>query len=300
DSCSISQCVNTDMTPSGQCCDPIDGGLTSISDGDACTNDICNPTGSVDHIENYDIATQCCNPANGSIQTIDDNNSCTDDSCNPGDGTVEHIDNYDVATECCNPSNGGINVIDDGDACTVDVCSPATGDVARTVASPTADGIGPRVVSVSPDACADDVALLVTSPDYPCVSKYVDAAGNLVDNPVFQSPATWASINIRGEEIIPESSYTLQTESGTGVLSTGVNVQTWIWADVNNNTFVNFEDIQLVINVFQGDTSNASVEATDLDPCIPNGTVNLADAQRAVQAFQGIGYDMSGCPIPCE
>lgn len=300
DTCNVDQCVNTDMTPSDQCCNPDNGDLQSVSDGNACTNDVCNPSGSVDHIENYDIATQCCNPADGAVLSISDDNSCTDDSCDPGNGSVAHVDNYDAGTECCNPANGSVEGIDDGDDCTADVCAPASGEVTHTVATPQAAGVGPRVVTATPEACADLVALLVTSDDYPCLALYVDEFGNLGETPVYQSPAVWTTVSLRSDSLVPESSYTLQTESETGVLSDAVSVQTWVWGDVNNNSFVNFEDIQLVVNVFQGDTSNASVDATDLDPCTPNATVNLADAQRAVQAFQQVGYDESGCPIPCN
>jgi len=42
------------------------------------------------------------------------------------------------------------------------------------------------------------------------------------------------------------------------------------------------------------------LERADLEPCAPNGTVNFADLQRDVQAFQGSGYDATGCPVPCQ
>jgi hypothetical protein len=298
DSCAAAVCINTDDTPPGDCCNPANGDLQAISDGDGCTNDVCNPDGSVSHTDNYDTETQCCDPSNGDVEVIDDANACTDDVCNP-DGSVAHNDNYDVETQCCNPGNGDVVTIDDGDDCTTDVCSAANGQVTRSVATPTASEAGPRVISAAPAACDSAVALLVTSDDHPCLSLYVDENGNLGDTPVFQTPATWTTVNIRAEELVPSSSYRVQTESSTGVLSDGSVASTWVWGDVDNNGVVNFADVQLIVNVFQGDLSGATVEAADLEPCLPNAVINLADAQRGIQAFQLQTYEDTGCPDPC-
>lgn len=49
DECLSGTCTHTDDTPVGQCCDPSTGNLTTIDDGDPCTNDVCNVDGTVDH-----------------------------------------------------------------------------------------------------------------------------------------------------------------------------------------------------------------------------------------------------------
>jgi hypothetical protein len=49
DECVSGVCMNINTTPVGDCCDPVTGDLTPIDDFDACTNDICNPDGTVTH-----------------------------------------------------------------------------------------------------------------------------------------------------------------------------------------------------------------------------------------------------------
>ncbi|MGB0715478.1 MAG: hypothetical protein ACPGXK_06350 [Phycisphaerae bacterium] len=87
------------LDPSSQQVAPLttEGGIISIAcqtnadcdDGNACTNDICNPDDTCSNPINYDDAVFCCDPGNGNLVTIDDGNDCTTDICNP-DGTVEN------------------------------------------------------------------------------------------------------------------------------------------------------------------------------------------------------------------
>lgn len=76
DSCSAGACQNLDTTPVGQCCAPVGGALTTIDDGNPCTDDTCNPDGSVSNIPN----TAPCD--DGDICTIGD--VCAAGSCVPG------------------------------------------------------------------------------------------------------------------------------------------------------------------------------------------------------------------------
>ncbi|MGB0715106.1 MAG: hypothetical protein ACPGXK_04460 [Phycisphaerae bacterium] len=72
-------CDSYDTTPAGQCCNPADGSLRLIDDGDPCTDDFCNPDGSVSHV--VSPSTSC-----------DDGNGCTfDDRCDL-DGACVGID----------------------------------------------------------------------------------------------------------------------------------------------------------------------------------------------------------------
>jgi len=71
DTCEGGMCVHTDTTPAEQCCDPITGTLTPIDDGNDCTDDVCNPDGTVSHSPSTS-GTPC-----------DDGDPCTlDDACN--------------------------------------------------------------------------------------------------------------------------------------------------------------------------------------------------------------------------
>lgn len=119
DSCNAGVCANTSTTPPGQCCNPLSGALTAITDNNLCTLDTCNSDGSVTHALTTPPG-QCCAPQTGTLRPIDDGNTCTDDLCLVS-GTVLHIPN--------------INSCDDGDICTTnDVC---TGGVCRgTVTDP--------------------------------------------------------------------------------------------------------------------------------------------------------------------
>lgn len=66
-------------------------GAPDCIDGDACTDDVCN-VGICEHPANFDAADFCCNPTNGNLTTIDDGNDCTNDLCIASTGTVIHPD----------------------------------------------------------------------------------------------------------------------------------------------------------------------------------------------------------------
>jgi hypothetical protein len=298
DSCDSGECVNTDTTPEGQCCDPLTGGLTQIDDADACTIDVCNPDGTVDHIDNYNPLVHCCNPADGGLTEIDDGDACTDDLCNP-DGTVDHVENYVVGAECCNPTSGEIAPIDDGSDCTLDSCDSETGLVEHRLPAPDVADEGARSLAVTPQTCTDTVAILIESPDHPCLSLYVDVDGTLVASPVMQTPAEWGTVHVGGEQIVPDSTYTARCECPSATVAEEAAGLTFRWGDVDGNTVVNLSDVMLIVAAFQGDYSEVTREAADLDPCTPNGVINLDDIMSAVGAFQGEIYADTGCPMPC-
>ena len=81
--------------------------------------------------------------------------------------------------------------------------------------------------------------------------------------------------------------------------SPAASASTWLWADVNNNTVVNFADVQLMVLAFQGIFVDVTLEGIDLHPCLPNELINFADIQLAILAFQGQTYAGTGCPLPC-
>ena len=66
---------------------------------------------------------------------------------------------------------------------------------------------------------------------------------------------------------------------------------------MNETGVANLEDVQLAVLAFQGDFL-VSLEAVDIEPCVPNGVVNLADAFFIVTAFQGTPYS-DLCEAPC-
>ncbi len=117
--------------------------LADVDDGDACTDDICDPdTGEVTHIPNYDTESECCDPATGNTTPIDDNDACTDDTCDAETGEVTHTpidpltcdDGIECTFDFCDSQVGCVNapdnsVCDDGEVCTTDICDAELGCV---------------------------------------------------------------------------------------------------------------------------------------------------------------------------
>ncbi len=168
---------------------------------------------------------------------------------------------------------------------------------------------GARYLSVQPQVGPDPVALLVTGdsrdPAVACLSQYVQEDGTLDDSPVFlmpDGPAGWNTILVSGAEIGPGTRYSVQGDygaPGAPILSPARSVTTWLWADIDHNLIVNIADIQILTLAFQGDTSHATMEATDQAGCTLDGVINMTDIQWAVLSFQGQDYWGVQCESPC-
>lgn len=168
---------------------------------------------------------------------------------------------------------------------------------------PAAVAQGGRYVAVTPEASVEPTAISVTSPDYPCMSMFVQDDGSLGTEPVFLMPSTWGTTTISAAEIVPDSTYNVQAVidvDGEQVYSDLTTVYTWVWGDVDHNESASLADVFLIVKAFQGDFSNVSLELADLEPCIPNGDVNFADIQQGVLAFQGVSFEETGCSVPCQ
>ncbi len=165
---------------------------------------------------------------------------------------------------------------------------------------PLAFAVGSRYLRILPAVQPDPVAIRVTSADHPCIDRYVNESGRLSDVAVFMMPHQWHAlgISVTGAEIVPESLYTVVTEFADGELSPSTSVETWVWGDVDNSSTASFLDVLLIIQGVSGNFCNISLENTDLDSCAPNGVVNIADALRAIHAFQGMAFQ-TACGSPC-
>lgn len=174
--------------------------------------------------------------------------------------------------------------------------------VCGVMATPTVTVEGARYVAITPlpENSNQAVALQVTSSTYPCFSQYVDANGVLADTPTFLTPASWGTVHVRGEGLVPGAVYSIQTEDTAGTFTPSVNATTWRWGDVDNSGVTNLADVLLQVLIFQGDVSIASVEAGDIWPCVPDELTNLNDMQQAVLAFQGGSFEDTQCSVPCE
>jgi hypothetical protein len=121
-------------------------------DGNACTDDSCNPSDGSCVYTNDDSNT--CSDGNACTQNdscdagtcvsstpvvCDDGNACTDDSCNPADGSCDYTNddsntcsdgNACTQNDACDAGTcvGSTPVVcNDGNACTDDSCNPADG-----------------------------------------------------------------------------------------------------------------------------------------------------------------------------
>lgn len=123
------------------CDEQIDEGFV-LDDGNACTEDRCDPVLGVFHVLiNPDDGNACtidrCDPTIGVYHLIidpDDGNACTEDRCDPVLGVYHAMVNQDDGNACtvdrCIPELGVFHEIinsDDGNPCTIDSCDPVTG-----------------------------------------------------------------------------------------------------------------------------------------------------------------------------
>ena len=161
-------------------CDGVTDNTSQCDDGDPCTQDQCNTSGSCKHsaIEGLpcDDGDGCTAPdacAGGKCQpgaqkSCDDNNPCTKDSCAPLTGCVH------------NPTDG--LCADDGDPCTQDLCQGGA------CAHPPSKAGGPCVDDGNP--CTDDFcqggscqhppaafAVKCTDDGDPCTADVCDKGG---------------------------------------------------------------------------------------------------------------------------
>ena len=180
-------------------------------------------------------------------------------------------------------------------ACLSGLCTP-----------PAVLGDGPRNIKLTPAADTTPIAFLVVGETsnavVSCVSLYVQADGSLGVNPVFQTPAAWGTVHVADEAIRPSAGYRIRGDCGSPGnpdITLPVDTRTWKWGDVNNNTFVNVTDIQLLVKAVQQVYTFVTLERADLVPCQPNRIVNVGDVQAGVLAFQQIPLTTIGCPNPC-
>lgn len=245
DSCVGSVCEITPVEcPKNQGCDPVDGVCRFCAD---------TPTG------------MCCNPADGLMTPIDDGNSCTEDLCVSG-GTVEHI---------------------------------------PFALPPMAEGIASRSIMVTPQPSGSThpVALHLSSPNFPCLSRFLDGDGTIVDEPVFQTPANWGTVIVTRQDIVPSATdnptvYEIRAvcdafDQGTTDAAEAIP---YLWGDVNNDRIVDSFDVLCVLDGFRGLFENCSFVAVNLTPCIPDDLMDMFDILSVLDAFGGEPFP---CASPC-
>ncbi|MGB0741125.1 MAG: hypothetical protein ACPGXX_13715 [Planctomycetaceae bacterium] len=258
---------------------------------------------------NEDI-DECVNVDCISNDECDDGNPCTDDRCE--NNACVNIPTYNEKLACCNPQTGELQGLDDGNECTVDTCDPETGDVTNTVPpsnSLCASGVGSRAIAATPPcglgANCDDSALVgmllsveveIDEQTFLVDLGYIQPDGTIDDVIALDTPANWGTVIIARNGLIrPNTLYeiTLVTSSqATASLQFGgsSSAQTSEFGDIDANGVCNFNDILLGVFAFQGRPEIEPVLA-DIEPCVPNDIINLADVFRSVLCFRGILFE---------
>jgi MYXO-CTERM domain-containing protein len=184
DACSIGLCSSA-----GVC---VAGSVIGCNDGNACTDDSCDPNdggcvGLKDDTNTCSDGNACftgehcldggCVPGTLPVD-CDDKNACTADSCDPNTGCA-HVaqscsDNDACTQDVCDPSDGSCShpavTCVDNDACTTDSCSTAAGCVFTPIDcndndACTVDSCGAGDCSHAPVACDDNDACTADSCD---------------------------------------------------------------------------------------------------------------------------------------
>ncbi len=222
----------------------------------------------------------------------DCNNNDTPDAVDISEGTSDDCNANEVPDEC--------DVVDgtspdDNENSIPDECE---------ILAPAVEAEGSRYIAVTaqPQDLTLPLALWLTGdptdPNLSCLSAYVQADGTLDETPVFQTPSEWGTLYLSGEAIVPSGTYHLQEELVGGSRSEVAGSTTYRCGDVDDNGEVDIDDILYVIRGFQSDFSHASLEATDVAPCVPDGSIDIDDVLQVIRGFQSIPYD-SICPMPC-
>lgn len=141
---------------------------------------------------------------------------------------------------------------------------------------------GPRYLAVTPAFYDQPIAIRVTSPSFPCLLKYSDANGFLVDSPVYQMSGVWGTVYVGDEEIIPSTDYEVVITDSVDESPTA-SVTTWSWGDATNNSgVVNLDDILCVLGAF-GAGGSCGLYASDLIG--PDRIIDLDDILAVLGAF---------------
>lgn len=168
--------------------------------------------------------------------------------------------------------------------------------VVDTICDPPAvSAEGSRALEIIPANNPTTQALRVTSPDWPCLSKYVQFDGSLGATSVAQSAGAWGAVLATGPEIFPASHYQVRAECGT-VTSNTVSAVTTEWGELNGIPPVDVGDVLCMLEGYAGVFTSCPFAAVDIAPCDPDGIVELSDVTAILGAYSGGNMP---CPPPC-
>ena len=301
-------------------CQP--GTPLNCDDGNACTDDSCDPQTGCAHADN----TAACSDGDacttndtcsggvcvaGPASNCDDGNVCTDDSCDTVSGCV-HSNNTASCDDAlfCNGhevcSGGACQPApavdcDDGIACTADTCNESTDACEHAACTATVVASGSRWLDVTPPVGLPSVALKVSAAGLGCLPMYVDIDGTLTSTPVFQSSAAWGTIHVGDRPVVPSTEYTIDAEVTPGVSFATGSATTRAWGDADGDGDVNVFDIVCALDGFQGIFTNCTPYGVDQNGGAVSQpvTIDMEDVTAVLDAFSGTAYpDSSPCGGP--
>lgn len=257
----------------------------------SCTSDPdCDDGVFCNGAETCNLATHTCEL--GTPPSCDDGIPCTTDSCNPTSDACENLPNdalcddgqYCNGTEAC---VAGTGCVAGSSPCAPDeVCEETTDACLNT---PTVSAAGGRYLAVTPPGGLTSVAIQVSSAAIPCLPRYADSDGRLVDTPVLRSSAEWGTVYVGDEEVIPATQYDVRV-GVPPTFSSPASATTWLWGDTTGDAAVSVLDILCVLDGFQSIFGLCSLHADDLRGDIPNGAIDVYDIAAVLDAFSGDAY----------
>lgn len=281
---------------------------TTCSDEDPaneCTKNLCD-TGACTHPPEP-LGLPCGDPSD---TDCDDPDTCNGGGlCAPnfadfgspcGDLTETQCDNPDICdgNNVCLPNHKADGLeCDDADVCTgADACDTGVCVGVPIPEAPAVSGLGGRAITVAalPAGSPAPVALLVTSPDWPCLSRYVQLDGSLAATPVFRLPTEWGDFVVNDQNIVPSTVYEVRAECGAYTSDPGQD-STWIWGDMDNDGFVTFIDINIVVDMYKSIPRVPFVVA-NLYGCVPDEYISFRDVAWDADAYKSLPYP---CATPC-
>jgi hypothetical protein len=270
----------------------------------------------------FDPESECCNPANGQSVPLSDGNPCTQDICNNTNGTVQHLPIpeggvCDDGRPCthntvCNALGQCVGWQNLNHTCPKNrYASFSIEDVAPSgcheqhairVTFHEIDGfpaMNGQTAWVGEPALYQDI-----DGGSPSI-----AAAELQCTPFLAYWTPYELVHVFGVGVVPNSRYLLEILRGDcpdisdpSCYFGALIISTAKWGDVvhphSGSSQPNFADVSAVIDSFRSQPDAPNVTRADLVPSDPNQLVNFADVSAGVDAFRGMPYSLTG-PTPC-